>query len=126
MVELVVERREGRFDVGEIHHHAAIRRAFRFNEFTLKRDLQHIPMAVQITALAAVIGNAVTRIEFEFSGNRQHGKSGNVQILVGLHRQAPLRMAFAPVDRELRVEIARRAVHRLDEEILEVELRILG
>jgi len=29
-------------------------------------------MAVQVTALAAVIGDAVARIEFEFSGNRLH------------------------------------------------------
>jgi len=27
---------------------------------------------VQVTALAAVIGDAVARIEFEFSGNRLH------------------------------------------------------
>jgi hypothetical protein len=29
-------------------------------------------MPVQIAALAAVIGDAVARIEFEFSGNRLH------------------------------------------------------
>jgi len=82
------------FDVGEVHHHAAIRRAFGFDEFALQRDFEHVTMAVQVTALAAVIGDAVARIEFEFSGNRQHGRSGNVQVLVGLHRQAPLWMAL--------------------------------
>jgi hypothetical protein len=35
-------------------------------------------MAVQVATLAAVVGNAVARVEFEFSGDRQHGaSSGN-------------------------------------------------
>ena len=127
MVPLVDQMLDGeRLHVGEVHHHAAIRCAFGVDQIALQRDFEHIAMAVQITALAAVIGDAVARVEFEFSCNRQHGKSGNVQILVGLHRQAPLRMAFAPVDRELRVDIARWAVHRLHEEIIEVELRVFG
>ncbi|ABA49515.1 hypothetical protein BURPS1710b_0356 [Burkholderia pseudomallei 1710b] len=52
--------------------------------------------------------------------------SGNVQVLVRLHRQPPPRMTLAPIDREPGVELARRAVHRLHEEMLEVELRVIG
>jgi hypothetical protein len=61
-----------RFDVREIHDHAAIRRALGLHEIALQRDLQHVSVAVEIAALAAVIGDAVARVEFEFSGNRLH------------------------------------------------------
>ncbi|CAM2147406.1 hypothetical protein PT2222_10163 [Paraburkholderia tropica] len=119
-----------RLHVGEIHHHAAIGRAFRLDGIALQGDFEHVAMAVQVTALAAVVGDAVARVEFEFSGDRQHGasgaNSGNVQVLVRLHREAPLRMTLAPVDGELRVQVARRTIHRLDEKILEVELRVVG
>src|SRR5471032_2319752 len=50
--------------------------------------------------------------------------SGNIQVFMGLHRQPPLRMPLAPVDRQARVEVTRRAVHRLDQEIIEGQLRV--
>ena len=73
-----------RLDVGEIHHHAAIRRAFRIDEIALQRDFEHVAMAVQVTALAAVIGDAVARVEFEFSGNRLH--VGSIVLYQGMFR----------------------------------------
>jgi len=35
-------------------------------------DFQRIAVAVQVAALAFVVGNTVTGIEFQFAGNGQH------------------------------------------------------
>lgn len=42
----------------------------------LERYMQYVTVPVQITALAVMIGNPVSGIELEFSGNGQHEKSG--------------------------------------------------
>lgn len=56
--------------VREIHHHPAVGRALGLDEIAAQRDFEHVAMPVQIPALAAVIGDAVPRVEFEFSGNQ--------------------------------------------------------
>ncbi|KAG0163919.1 hypothetical protein DFQ28_009441 [Apophysomyces sp. BC1034] len=79
--------------IGKVHHHPAVRRAPRLDDFALQRDFEYIPVAVQVSALAAVIRDT-----------------------------APLRMPLAPVDGPLRVQIPRRTVHWLHEEVLEIQL----
>ena len=73
-----------RFDVRKIHDHAIIGVTLDRDNGTGERNFQRVAMAVQIAALALMVGNAMTGIEFELAGNSQHGNLGNVDNLVGL------------------------------------------
>jgi wyosine [tRNA(Phe)-imidazoG37] synthetase (radical SAM superfamily) len=64
-------------DLGKIHHHAVMRLAGGLDHITSQRDLDGVAMAVQVTALALVVGNAVAGVELEAAGDL-HGKDGNL------------------------------------------------
>ncbi|BBB60969.1 hypothetical protein UNDKW_2696 [Undibacterium sp. KW1] len=59
-----------RLDITKIHDHTVVRLAILLNDLTGQGNLKGIAVTVQIATLAAVIGNAMTRIEFQLSGNR--------------------------------------------------------
>ena len=62
------------FDLGEIHDHAFIGRPGGGYELTRQRDLDGITVAVQMPALAAVVRDAVTGVEFQSSGDAHGGR----------------------------------------------------
>ena len=64
------------FHFREIENHAVAGIAILFMRIALERYMQYVTVPVQITALAVMIGNPVSGIELEFSGNGQHEKSG--------------------------------------------------
>jgi hypothetical protein len=61
-----------RLDVGEVHDHAVVGAALLLDHLADQRDLQRVAVAVQVAALALVIGDAVAGVEFELAGNGQH------------------------------------------------------
>ena len=69
------------FDFGKIQHHAIAGVPFLLKRIPFQRDMQYITVPVQVSALAVVIRNAVSGIEFEFSGNRQHE---NIRVSVNI------------------------------------------
>ncbi len=79
------------FDLGEVHDHAFIGRAGRGDDRAGQRDLDGVAVAVQMPALAAVVRDAVTGVEFQSSGDAHGGRiipsgcSGADQ-LAGLNR----------------------------------------
>ncbi len=54
-------------DVGIIHHHALVGCALCLDDFSRDRDFERITMAVEMPALAFVVGNPVSGIEFQAS-----------------------------------------------------------
>ena len=54
-----------RLDVAEVHHHAVHWRTVALDGVTGQRDLQRVAVAVEVAALAGVVGNAVARVEFQ-------------------------------------------------------------
>ena len=60
-------------DVGEIHHHAIDRQAVGLDDLAGQGDFQRVAVAVQVAALAGVIGNPVTGVEFEAAGDAHGG-----------------------------------------------------
>jgi len=54
-------------DVGIIHHHALVGCALCLDDFPRDRDFKSIAMAVEMPALAFVVGNPVSGIEFQAS-----------------------------------------------------------
>ena len=61
------------FHVGEVHHHALLGRALGRDEVAGQRDLDRIAMAVQVFALAVVVGDAMSGIEFQAAGDEHDG-----------------------------------------------------
>jgi hypothetical protein len=61
-----------RLDVGEVHDHAVVGIAFDVDDVAGQGDFQRVAVAVQVAALALVVGNAVAGIEFQLAGNGQH------------------------------------------------------
>src|SRR5258707_13112910 len=64
-----------RFDAGEIGDHPLFGVAINGDHVTADSDLDRIAVAMQMPALAVVIGNPVTGVEFEPAGNA-HQKAG--------------------------------------------------
>jgi wyosine [tRNA(Phe)-imidazoG37] synthetase (radical SAM superfamily) len=64
------------FHVGKIHHHALFRNPLGFDDFAGKGDFQRVAVAVHVPALAPVIRNAVSCVEFESAGD-EHVEPGN-------------------------------------------------
>ena len=56
-------------DIGEVHHHALFGQAFAGDDVPGQRDLDRIAMAVQVFALAVVVGDTMSGIEFQAAGN---------------------------------------------------------
>lgn len=54
-----------RLDFREVHYHPIIGLAGSRDDLPGKRDFDGVPMAVQMSALAAVVGDAMAGIEFE-------------------------------------------------------------
>jgi hypothetical protein len=57
------------FDVGKIHHHALLGLPFGVDDVAGQRDFDRIAVAVQVSALAVVVGDAVSGIEFKAAGD---------------------------------------------------------
>lgn len=55
-------------DAGKVHEHAILRDAGRANRRARQRDLDGIPMAMQMAALACMVGNAMAGVELEAAG----------------------------------------------------------
>src|SRR5450830_216875 len=103
-------------------------------------------MTMQITALALVIGDAMTGIEFEFASNSQHEGSFDLKMesdcqnwqmpdlmllrylqqLVRLNAQLPLRIVLNLFNCQPRVTCSLEPIHRLQQEMLKVQLFIVG
>jgi hypothetical protein len=64
-------------DFGKVHHHAVIRPSGRIDDAAAERNFKGVAVAVQVAALALVIGNPVARIEFEAAGYA-HGRECRV------------------------------------------------
>jgi hypothetical protein len=79
-----------RLDFGKVHHHAVVRPIAGIDDAAAERDFEGIAVAVQVPALALVIGNPVARVEFEAAGDA-HGR----ERLVCGKVPAPLRCAEA-------------------------------
>ena len=66
MIPLVDEHGIGDvFHVGKVHHHTLFRRALGADDVAGQGDFERVAVAVQVAALAGVMGNAVTGIEFQ-------------------------------------------------------------
>lgn len=80
-----------RLDLGKVHNHAVGRIPVTPDDIARQGHLDRIAMPVQMPALAFVIGNTMTGIEFESAGN-EHGKS-RVEIGQELYhrRHSPFR-----------------------------------
>lgn len=61
-------------DLGKIHDHALIGGAGSGDDRAAERDLDGVAVAVQMPALAAVIGDAVAGVEFQPSGDAHGGR----------------------------------------------------
>src|SRR5471030_3006635 len=61
-----------RLDVGEVHDHAVVGIAFDGDDLAGQRDFQRVAVAVQVAALAFVVGNPVAGVEFELACDGQH------------------------------------------------------
>nr|GEU28565.1 hypothetical protein [Tanacetum cinerariifolium] len=85
-----------RLDVRKVHDHAVVGIAFGGDDLARQRDFQRVTVAVQVAALAFMVGNAVAGVELQLAGN-------------GFDRQGG-------------VERGQRAVHRLHKKMFEVEL----
>jgi len=73
--------------MGKVHDHAIFRPTGGIDHPAGQGDLKCIPVAVQMTALALVIRNAMTGIEFQTAGNL-HGFDGNLGS--GIIAQPPM------------------------------------
>ena len=58
--------------MAEIHDHAIVGTAFDFNHRAHQSDFERIAMAVQVAALALVVGDPVAGVEFQFAGDGKH------------------------------------------------------
>ena len=67
-----------RLDLLEIHEHAICGITLLPDYVARKSHLKHIAMPMQMSALAFVIGNPVTGIEFEATGNAHDWPKENV------------------------------------------------
>ena len=63
-----------RLDVAKVHDHAVVRLAVLLHHIAGQGNEQGVAVAMQVAALAVVVGNAVTGIEFHFSGDGEHGR----------------------------------------------------
>jgi hypothetical protein len=64
-------------DFGKIHHHAVVRPSRCFDDAATEGYFKRVAVAVQVAALALVIGDPVARIEFEAAGYA-HGRECRV------------------------------------------------
>lgn len=75
VVPLIDDETPGdRLDLGEIHHHAIVRLPCGLDHLAGERDFQCVTMAVEMTALAGMVGNAVSGVEFEATGDFHEGR----------------------------------------------------
>lgn len=58
------------FDSGKIHHHALLGDALKADNLPGKGNFERVAVAVQVTALAVVIGDTVAGIELQPAGNQ--------------------------------------------------------
>ena len=65
------------FDCDEVHHHPVIGLPCGVDHVARQRDFKRIAVAVQVTALALVVRDAVAGVEFEAAGNA-HGRETRV------------------------------------------------
>src|SRR5471030_1173729 len=61
-----------RLDVGKVHDHAVVGVALDGDDLAGQRDFQRVAVAVQVAALAFVVGNPVAGVEFELTCDGQH------------------------------------------------------
>jgi len=61
------------FDITEIHQHAIGWRCHILNDISPQSDLQHVAVTMKVSALAQVIGNAMSGIEFKAAGDLHEG-----------------------------------------------------
>ena len=62
-------------DVAEVDEHPSRRRTFGVDDFARQGDFNGVTVAVQVTALAGVVGDAVARVKFKAARNT-HGYTG--------------------------------------------------
>jgi hypothetical protein len=60
-------------DVGKVHHHAIDRQAVGLDDLARQGHLDRVAVAVQMAALAGVVGDPVSGIEFETTGDAHGG-----------------------------------------------------
>jgi len=58
------------FDRGKVHHHALLGNTLNADNLAGKGDFERVAMAVQVPALAVMIGNAVAGIKLQPAGNQ--------------------------------------------------------
>ena len=74
VVPFVDQMRLGQIlDLREVHDHAVGGVAGLVDDVPRQRDLDDVAVAVQMPALAAVVGDAVARVEFEAAGDQHSG-----------------------------------------------------
>lgn len=60
-------------DVGKVHHHAVFGFAGSLYNFTFERDFDNVAMPMKVAALALVVRNAMSSIEFQAAGDLHDG-----------------------------------------------------
>lgn len=63
-----------RLDFGEVHHHAVVWLTSGLDHLAGEGDFQRITVTVQMTALTGMVGNAVSGVEFEATGDFHEGR----------------------------------------------------
>jgi len=58
-----------RFYLGKIHHHAVGRVTRLMNDLASQRNFERISVSMQVATLALVIGNSMTSIKLESTGD---------------------------------------------------------
>lgn len=63
-----------RLDFGEVHHHAVVRLTGGLDHLAGEGDFQRITVTVQMTALAGMVGNAMSGVELDATGDFHEGR----------------------------------------------------
>ena len=94
-----------RLHFGEVHDHPIDRGAGDLDNFPCQRDLQRVPVSMQVSARALVIRDAVTGIEFEPSSDAHATQGGLDQGQIIASHEIPLFLAGLPLNYGTRFRI---------------------
>lgn len=119
MVKLLFKRSESFLDFGEIEHPAELRI---YRPLDMHLDAKAMPVHPPAFVAGWNIGEPVSCFDMEFLEYFHHCLLPNPYQLVRLHAEPPLWVLQTVSDCELRVYVALRAVHRLQEKMPEFEI----
>ena len=118
MVELLMQRREGSLDVGEVHHPAGLLADVALD---VHRDVERVAVKPRALVIGRDVRQPVSRLEGELLEDGDHGMP---RYLCVCTLKPPSRMREAVLDGRGRVRVSVGPVHRLQEEVGEVEVLV--